>query len=639
MPRLSLYRPEKTNDYRFLDRSIREMFTIGGTDLYIHKYLGIKDQGPSNDFTQPQYDQLDPTNIQDLLFLENRDRKYDTSIYRLRGHYNVQNLDFDLSQFGLFLNNDIIFVTVHYNDMIDLVGRKLMVGDVLELPHLTDYHPLNDKIPIGLRRYYQITDANFASEGFSQTWYPHLWRIKCKPLVDSQEFANILDTPISKDNYLGDWSATKTYVIGYTVTYGDKTYTPKAPGPVPIGIPPTDTNYWEVSTADTLKDILGRYNQNIAVNNAVIEEATRLLPKSGYDRQQLYVVPTFDGEPAPPVNLIVPFGNPVPSYATLDFVTSPQYRNPSPVLRIGAEARKKLQQLDSTDQNALREFISFSLTTAKLNPEKNDTGSGQVDGTLVLTAKAIGPITGPYGTADNTYSTADQFPPFTITSAIDIPIGSTTITVIALDNKQDIATQNEITATVFSENGTPSSIFAGGTRIVSVNRVNNTFTINQPTIYAIPAGTAINVEPSFDIYSNPISQQMDYRADCDPRFQFIARLSPQGFGYTNGYMIGDGTAPNGLPVGSGIVFPANPSLGDYFLRIDYLPNLLYRYDGNLWVRIGQSSRAGVAFDSTVPGEQSQLASFINNEQTLVLTDGTVIPQQQPLSSILTIQPD
>ena len=109
MPRLSLYHPTKSNDYRFFDRTISEMFTVGATDLYIHKYLGPTDQGASIDYTQPQYDALDPTNIQDLLFLENRDRTYDPNIYRLRGHYNVQNLDFDLSQFGLFLNNDIIF--------------------------------------------------------------------------------------------------------------------------------------------------------------------------------------------------------------------------------------------------------------------------------------------------------------------------------------------------------------------------------------------------------------------------------------------------------------------------------------------------------------------------------------------------
>ena len=112
MPKLSLYHPTKSNDYKYLDKNISEMYTVGGTDLYIHKYLGPSNQGPSIDYTQPEYDALDPTNIQDLLFLENRDRTYDTSIYRLRGHYNVQNLDFDLSQFGLFLNNDIIFITV-----------------------------------------------------------------------------------------------------------------------------------------------------------------------------------------------------------------------------------------------------------------------------------------------------------------------------------------------------------------------------------------------------------------------------------------------------------------------------------------------------------------------------------------------
>ena len=152
----------------------------------------------------------------------------------------------------------------------------------------------------------------------------------------------------------------------------------------------------------------------------------------------------------------------------------------------------------------------------------------------------------------------------------------------------------------------------------------------------MPNGTAITVAPTFAAEVTPV---MDFRADCDPRFRFISRVSPETFGYTNGYMIGDGTAPNGLPVGSGIVFPASASVGDYFLRVDYTPNLLYRWDGTLWVRIGVSSRAGVSFDSTVPGQQSQLASFINNEQTLVLTDGTVVPQQQPLSSLLSIVPD
>jgi hypothetical protein len=627
MPRLSLYRPEKSKDFKFLDRTIKEMFVVGGTDLYIHKYLGIPNQGTSTDLTQPQYNTLDPTNIQDLLFLENRDRKYDTTIYRLRGHYNVQNLDFDLSQFGLFLNNDIVFVTVHYNDMIELIGRKLMVGDVLELPHLTDYHPLNEAIPIGLRRYYQITDGNFASEGFSQTWYPHLWRIKCEPLVDSQEFSNILSQPIEKDNYLGDWDPTKTYVTGYTVTYGDKTYTPIQS--VPAGIAPTDPLYWQLDTADNLRDIIGRYNKNIAINDAAIAEAARLVPKTGYDRSQLYVNPTFDGQPAPPVNIIIPNGPPVPSSVVV-FLSSARYANPSPVIRIGAATLKKLWSLSHDDADKLRELMTLSLQTAKLHPERTDANSGQVDGTLVLTAKSLGPITGPYGTSDNTYSTADNFPSFEITS-LEVPIGTTEISV--QDVTKDLVAEIDVTATVTSPNGTIIPVFDFDTRVISVDYDNNTFIINNPTIAKMPAGTAITVGASFQY---TVSQEMDFRADCDPRFQFIARSSPQGFGYTDGYMIGDGTAPNGLPVGSGITFPVNPSLGDYFLRTDYLPQLLYRWDGSLWIRISQNVRAEGDVTSS---DQTLFGSFINNTQTTTLTDGTVIPQQQPLSTLLTIQPD
>ena len=80
MPRLSLYRPERGNDYKFIDKTAWEMFQVGGTDVLIHKYLG---PGESNETTPstPSYSSDSPFNIQDLLFLENRDRKYDDDVY------------------------------------------------------------------------------------------------------------------------------------------------------------------------------------------------------------------------------------------------------------------------------------------------------------------------------------------------------------------------------------------------------------------------------------------------------------------------------------------------------------------------------------------------------------------------------
>ena len=77
MPRLSLYRPNKGSDYQFFDRRISEMFTVGGVDINLHKYLGPVNQ-PFVSNTEPGISGI--TSIQDMLFLENRDRKYDTSV-------------------------------------------------------------------------------------------------------------------------------------------------------------------------------------------------------------------------------------------------------------------------------------------------------------------------------------------------------------------------------------------------------------------------------------------------------------------------------------------------------------------------------------------------------------------------------
>lgn len=597
------------------------MYQVGATDLYIHKYLGTNNP-VSTDATLPTYDSMDPTNIQDLLFLENRDRKYDNNIYRLRGHYNVQNLDFDLSQFGLFLTSDVIFITVHYNQMIDIIGRKLMVGDVFELPHLIDYHPLNDTIPVGLRRYYQVTDANYASEGFSATWFPHLWRIKCEPLVNSQEFNDILKDPINKDNYIGDWDPTTAYEPGYTVTYGDKIYTPIKP--VPPGVSPPDPEYWAVSSEQNLIDIISTYNKNIAINNAVITEAKRVLPLSGYDLSNLYIVPTFiDNQPAPPIDVVTPYNtNANIVAASLKIVRNPMYLNASPVLRLNPAAKKAFQA-----------YNVLSLQIGIIEPKLSETGSGLVHSDMALiTATISQTITGPYGTADNTYSEADQYVNSILKNALPVPANSYRITIQdVLDNDVNIGLV--IRATVYSENGTSVSAFPSGTTIVAIDWAANTLVVSNPSQIIIPAGTSVEV--SYD-FTGTVSPVMDYRADADPQFSYIARRSPRDFGWVNGYLTGNDQAPNGEPYQSGIVFPSVPSIGDYFLRVDYLPQQLYRYDGSMWVHISSNVRTDTAFS---PEDLSLLSGFINNDAVTMTSTGQTVPQKQSLSDVLRIQPD
>ena len=114
-----------------------------------------------------------------------------------------QDIDFDLSQFGMFLSNDTLFMTIHINSSVKTLGRKIMSGDVIELPHLKDEYALNDHT-IALKRFYVVEDVNRAAEGFSPSWYPHLYRLKLKQIVDSQEFKEILDLPAEEgpDNTL-----------------------------------------------------------------------------------------------------------------------------------------------------------------------------------------------------------------------------------------------------------------------------------------------------------------------------------------------------------------------------------------------------------------------------------------------------
>jgi|AntRauTorcE11898_2_1112593.scaffolds.fasta_scaffold00821_2 hypothetical protein len=276
MPRLSLYKPTRGNDYYFLDKTILESFTVGGTDVLVHKYLGTDDGEVVKDNTQ----------IQDLLFLENRDRKYDNDIYRIRGVYSVQDLDFDLSQFGLFLSNDTIFMTIHITSSVKTIGRKIMSGDVIELPHLEDEYAAND-FQTALKRFYVVEDVNRAAEGFTPTWYPHLYRLKLKQLTDTQEFSDILNKPEDEDLFEGEYDETITYQVGQVVRYEGVLYEVIVETTDNL---PTDTDFWKEYQDNTLRDLLSTYEREMQINAGTLAEADADAKQSGYDVSHLYTV-------------------------------------------------------------------------------------------------------------------------------------------------------------------------------------------------------------------------------------------------------------------------------------------------------------------------------------------------------------
>ena len=284
MPRLSLYKPEKGNDYKFIDKTVYEMFQVGGTDIHIHKYLGPIDPANPNIATSP-------FTIQDVLFLENRDRKYDSTIHIMRGIYSIQDIDFNLSQFGLFLQNDTVFMSVHMNNSVEILGRKPIAGDVFELPHLIDDFALND-FAASLKRYYVVEEVSRGSEGFSVTWYPHLFRLKLKPIVDSQEFKDILDMPQNTDTYAGDYDPSVTYYPGQVVKYNGVLYNVTAQ--VTNTNPPNELYFTLANSNDTLRALMSTYDKELAIDEAIVAEAELNAPQSGYSTRNYYTLQVDD---------------------------------------------------------------------------------------------------------------------------------------------------------------------------------------------------------------------------------------------------------------------------------------------------------------------------------------------------------
>lgn len=268
MPRISLWGRNKTNDYYYSDKVLKDYVNQGGTGIYVHKYVGPAGGG-------------DESTIDDLLFLENRSRKYSDHIYVMRGTYKPESSEFSLTQFGIYISNDNLFIVFHYTDMLDIIGRKLMSGDVLEIPHMVDPDTLNPDLPT-TRKFYVVEDAVHASEGYGVNWWSHLWRVKAKIMLKTPEFESINN---STPDPLTD---PKGYDVGFGASQPSGGAYTKQIGP---DGEPIEGGATALSCCDT-------GNQDQEITDAIIREAyenVRFDPK-WFDDTHLYIEQDDEGK-------------------------------------------------------------------------------------------------------------------------------------------------------------------------------------------------------------------------------------------------------------------------------------------------------------------------------------------------------
>jgi hypothetical protein len=61
-------------------------------------------------------------------------------------------------------------------------------------------------------------------------------------------------------------------------------------------------------------------------------------------------------------------------------------------------------------------------------------------------------------------------------------------------------------------------------------------------------------------------------------------------------LIADNELPDSTNTGFGTAFPPNPGRGDSFVRVDSLPSVVYKYNGNDWIAVDKNHTDSYTYD-------------------------------------------
>jgi hypothetical protein len=84
--------------------------------------------------------------------------------------------------------------------MILILGRPVVVGDIVELPGEIQFDP-NLK-PV--RKWLEVTDCGWSTEGYTVNWRPNLFRFYAQPILPAIEHKDILGVPGQVDEAQSD---------------------------------------------------------------------------------------------------------------------------------------------------------------------------------------------------------------------------------------------------------------------------------------------------------------------------------------------------------------------------------------------------------------------------------------------------
>lgn len=134
-----------------------------------------------------EYEATSINNIEDPIFLENRNRDYDEFAITLKAQYTPSDRQTVVSRFAVDMGLDDYSFDFSFRQIVSRLGRPFVIGDIIELPSETQYSASLRPI----KKYLEVTDVSWSANGFGPNWVPTIQKISAKPVMASQETQDI----------------------------------------------------------------------------------------------------------------------------------------------------------------------------------------------------------------------------------------------------------------------------------------------------------------------------------------------------------------------------------------------------------------------------------------------------------------
>jgi hypothetical protein len=161
--------------------------------------------GGPNDYWSVQalqfidYEDTHIYNIQDRIFLENRDIEYALVPIKLKAQYTPLDIKSSMSKWGQLMDDNEYAIEVSFNQAVTRLGRPFVIGDIIELPSETQY--TSTLRPV--KKYVEVQSVGWSVNSYTPNWRPTMQTLICTPALASTETRDVFGKNTAKISTMG----------------------------------------------------------------------------------------------------------------------------------------------------------------------------------------------------------------------------------------------------------------------------------------------------------------------------------------------------------------------------------------------------------------------------------------------------